>query len=32
LFTALKPVMASEDVKEGLRSFLERREAKFKGN
>src|SRR6056297_101047 len=31
LFAALEPVMASEDVKEGIRSFLERREAEFKG-
>ena len=31
LFTALEPVMASDDVKEGIRSFLERREAVFKG-
>ncbi|QSP94756.1 crotonase/enoyl-CoA hydratase family protein [Marinobacter salinisoli] len=31
LFTSLQPVMASEDVKEGIQSFLERREAVFKG-
>lgn len=31
LFTDLRPVMASEDVKEGIQSFLERREAVFKG-
>jgi len=31
LFTALEPVMASDDVKEGIRSFLERREAVFNG-
>lgn len=31
LFTTLEPVMASDDVKEGIRSFLERREAVFKG-
>lgn len=31
LFTSLEPIMASEDVKEGIRSFLERREAVFKG-
>jgi len=31
LFTSLEPVMASEDVKEGIRSFLERREAVFRG-
>jgi len=31
LFTSLEPVMASDDVKEGIRSFLERREAVFTG-
>jgi enoyl-CoA hydratase/carnithine racemase len=31
LFTSLEPVMASEDVKEGISSFLERREAVFEG-
>ena len=31
LFQALEPVMASEDVQEGIRSFKERREAVFKG-
>ena len=31
LFPDLRPVMASEDVKEGIQSFLERREAVFKG-
>ncbi|HBC34488.1 MAG: enoyl-CoA hydratase, partial [Rhodopirellula sp.] len=31
LFPDLQPVMASEDVKEGIQSFLERREAAFKG-
>ena len=31
LFPDLQPVMASEDVKEGIQSFLERREAVFKG-
>lgn len=31
LFPDLRPVMASEDVKEGMQSFLERREAVFKG-
>ncbi|MAL32014.1 crotonase/enoyl-CoA hydratase family protein [Marinobacter sp. tcs-11] len=31
LFPELRPVMASEDVKEGIQSFLERREAVFKG-
>ena len=31
LFPDLGPVMASEDVKEGIQSFLERREAVFKG-
>jgi enoyl-CoA hydratase len=31
LFPDLKPVMASDDVKEGLQSYLERREAVFKG-
>lgn len=31
LFPSLQPVMASEDVREGIQSFLERREAKFKG-
>ncbi|MGK7297007.1 MAG: crotonase/enoyl-CoA hydratase family protein [Candidatus Wenzhouxiangella sp. M2_3B_020] len=31
LFTSLKPVMESEDVQEGIRSFLERRDAEFKG-
>jgi len=32
LLPDLVPVMNSEDVKEGLRSFLERREANFKGH
>jgi len=31
LFPDLRPVMASEDVKEGIQSFLERREAVFQG-
>ncbi len=31
LFPDLQPVMASDDVKEGIQSFLERREAQFKG-
>ena len=31
LFPDLQPVMQSEDVQEGIRSFLERREAVFKG-
>lgn len=31
LFASLKPVMASEDVQEGIRSFLERRDAVFRG-
>ena len=31
LFPELRPVMASEDVREGIQSFLERREAVFKG-
>ncbi|MFE8070925.1 crotonase/enoyl-CoA hydratase family protein [Marinobacteraceae bacterium S3BR75-40.1] len=31
LFRDLKPVMESEDVQEGIASFLERREAVFKG-
>lgn len=31
LFPDLQPVMASEDVKEGVASFLERREARFQG-
>lgn len=31
LFTDLKPVMESADMKEGLLSFLQRREAKFTG-
>ncbi len=31
LFRSLRPVMASDDVQEGIRSFLERREAVFKG-
>ena len=31
LFPDLAPVMASEDVQEGIRSFLERREARFQG-
>ena len=31
VFQDLQPVMASEDVKEGVQSFLERREAVFRG-
>ncbi|TNE74230.1 MAG: crotonase/enoyl-CoA hydratase family protein [Gammaproteobacteria bacterium] len=31
LFPELQPVMASEDVKEGIQSFLERRDAVFRG-
>lgn len=31
LFTDLVPVMASDDMKEGIQSFIERRPAKFKG-
>ncbi len=31
LYSELKPIMASEDMQEGVRSFLERREAKFTG-
>lgn len=31
LFPELKPIMESEDAKEGVQSFLERREAKFQG-
>jgi len=31
LFKELKPIMASEDIKEGIQSFVERREAIFKG-
>ena len=31
LFEGLVPVMQSEDAKEGVQSFLERREARFKG-
>jgi enoyl-CoA hydratase/carnithine racemase len=31
IFTALEPIMASEDAAEGVRSFLERRNAVFKG-
>ncbi|PAV25265.1 enoyl-CoA hydratase [Tamilnaduibacter salinus] len=31
LFPDLRPVMASDDVKEGIQSFLERREARFQG-
>ncbi|WP_228128376.1 hypothetical protein [Marinobacter daepoensis] len=31
LFPELRPVMASEEVQEGIQSFLERREAVFKG-
>jgi hypothetical protein len=27
----LRPLMASEDVREGLQSFLERRPARFSG-
>lgn len=32
LFPDLRPVMASEDVQEGIQSFLERREAVFNGH
>jgi enoyl-CoA hydratase/carnithine racemase len=32
LLPDLIPIMKSEDFKEGLRSFIERREAKFKGS
>lgn len=31
LFKDLKPVMASEDIKEGIQSYIERRPARFKG-
>lgn len=31
LFKDLQPVMASEDIKEGILSFIERRPARFKG-
>jgi enoyl-CoA hydratase len=31
LFTDLPKVMKSSDAQEGIRSFLERREAKFSG-
>ncbi|KAA1176239.1 crotonase/enoyl-CoA hydratase family protein [Marinobacter salinexigens] len=31
LFPELQPVMSSDDVKEGIQSFLERRDAAFKG-
>ena len=31
IFTDLVPVMKSEDAQEGIASFLERREAVFKG-
>jgi len=31
IFTSLKPVMASEDAAEGVRSFLERRKGRFTG-
>jgi len=31
LFNELEPIMASEDFKEGIQSFVERREAVFKG-
>ena len=31
LFTDLVPVMASDDMKEGIQSFIDRRPAKFKG-
>jgi len=31
LFADLAPVMESEDVQEGIQSFLERRDAVFKG-
>lgn len=31
MYSDLKPIMASEDMKEGVASFLERREAVFTG-
>ena len=31
MFPDLVPVMASEDAKEGVQSFMERREARFTG-
>ena len=31
LLPDLKPIMASDDVKEGVQSFVERRPAEFKG-